>query len=248
MAVTLDSVGPSSSGHTQTSGFASGSWSHTISGSATALLAAIAIDGVAPTYPTVAVTAGAASMTQLSGSPVGNNSQAALYAFGLLNPPTGSVTISFTVTGTLTSADALIGGSLSFLGAGAFGTPVTVADQTGSSASATVTGTAATSLVAGFLDAGDAISAPTSGTSRWIGNVLGSSGDTGPNGAGATIPGSGTVSLTWSGFSSGDTHCTLGVEVLAASNPGPLPGQQMAARQPALIPVRRGWRNAAHSR
>lgn len=251
MAVAFDSVGPSSSGaNNATSPL---SWTHTIGGSANALLVGVNLDPTNSSVATISVTAGGTSM----GSPVvtgvisggGGFTGAALWVFQMLNPPTGSVSIVVTVSGSETF-NMIIGGSLAFTGAGGFGTPATANGQSASQA-VTVSGTSSASLVAGFLSAGDAISSATSpATSRYINNAEGSSGNTAGDSAGATSPGGGAVTIGWSvGGSTGDTWAAAGIEVQASvGTPGPALGQQVAAPRPALIPVVRGWRNAGHSR
>ncbi len=233
MAVTFDNVASSSS---TTAGAGSLTWAHNVAASANLLLVCVSLDGTnnPPASGWVTVTAGGVSMTQSASSPVNNANQAGLWIFQLFNPPTGS-SVSIVATnagGVNTNAiDAFIGGSLSFIGASTLGTPVALASQTGASISATVTGVASTSMVAGFCSAGDSINTPSPGSSKYIVNAKGSSGSTDGNSAGAVNTGTGSVTITWGGMPAGDSNNSWGVEITASAvTPNAIP--------PAGIPVR----------
>lgn len=236
MSVTFDAVGPSSSGYAVNAPGTAPSWTHTAGASATLLIAWITIDGQAS--QTVTCKAGTTAMTASAANPVNNNGSSFAYAFYLFSPPTGSVTVAFTLQST--PGGYVAGGSLSFAGAASLGTPVTVSGtQTGSSMTLTVSGVASTSMVAGFMSLGDAPVAPSTGTNRFEANGAGSSGNTDGNAAGATNAGTGSVSITWSGLPSGDSHCGWAAEVLApaaAIAPGALIQAQLQQPPVLLVP------------
>ena len=241
MAVTFDNVASSSS---TTTGTPSLTWAHNVATSANLLLVCVSMDNISsgPSAGQCTVTAGGVSMTQSTGSPVSNAGAAGLYIFQLASPPTGS-SVSIVVTnagGAATgSIDALSGGSLSFIGASTLGTPVTVASATGASISATVTGVASTSMVAGFCSCGDNINTPSPGNSQYIVNAKGSGGNTDGNSAGATNTGTGSVTITWGGMPAGDSNNSWGVEITAAASgpPAPYPGLHQAIRARNRIPA-----------
>lgn len=249
MAVTFDAAG---SGNTTSTGATSLSWSHTVNASATLLLAAVSLDetNVAPVASWVSITANSTSMTQFASSPVENTFAAGLWIFYLFSPPTGSVTLDATISGgaDTTETDATIGGSLSFLGAATLGTPVTVPSNSGTTITLTCTGVASTSMVAGFINAGDDIPSPTTGDQQFVQNVKGSAGGTDGNEAGATNTGSGSVSISWTTFPSGDTNSGWAVEVKAAAAAGAaaLPGRQLP-NWPAYQVFTAGPSGKAHS-
>ena len=252
MAVTFDNVASTSS---TTTGAGSITWSHNVAASANLLLVCVSMDNISagPTAGQCTVTAGGVSMTQSASSPVSNAGGAGLWIFQLASPPTGSsVSIVATNAGPNTgSIDALIGGSLSFIGAGTLGTPVALASQTGASISATVTGVASTSMVAGFCSCGDNINSPSPGNSQYIVNAKGSGGNTDGNSAGATNTGTGSVTITWGGMPGGDSNNSWGVEITAGGpviTSGPSLGMQCVIQPAVTVPSVSGWRNAGHSR
>jgi hypothetical protein len=180
VAVAFDAVGPSSSGSTGTT--SPRTWSHTAASGA-ALLVFITIDQ-ATNSSTVTATYGGVSMTQLkkqgAGDAVGSMANGGLFCFGLLSAGNGSAqTVSVTFTGT---SDVQAAGSLSFTGAGAFGTPAVVSSNA-TSATVTVPSVASTSVVAaGVADGGSAAATVTTGTNRFYA-AQGSSGNCGSCGA-----------------------------------------------------------------
>lgn len=228
MAVTFDAVGPSSSGFTFNAGNPSSpvTWSHSVAASASALLVEIAFDGATATG--VSCTAGGTSMTADShNGSMANNGSGSTFVFTLLNPPTGSITISiaFTVSG----ANGASGGSLSFKGATGFGTSVTTTGL-GATGSVTVSGTGSASLVAAFESLGDPPVSPGSPAVNDFGaNALGGGGSTNGNSAGAHSAGGGNVTVSWATGISGDTWRAWAVEVQGS---GASPGEPLAAQVP----------------
>lgn len=251
MAVGFDNVASNSS---TTTGAGSLTWTHNVAATATLLLVCVSLDALnnPPAAGYVTVTAGGTSMTQSASSPVSNAGLAGLWVFQLFSPPTGSsVSIVATNAGgsNTNSIDAFIGGSLSFTGAATLGTPVALATQTGASISATVTGVASTSMVAGFCSAGDDINSPSPGASQYIVNAKGSAGSSDGNSAGATNTGTGSVTITWGGMPGGDSNNSWGVEIQAGGGQAGAPlNQGLLPNFPAIITSNAGWRNAGHSR
>lgn len=213
-SVTFDAVGPSSSGYVNTSTptASSQSWTHTVAATANLLIAWIAFDG-ANTAPTCTMKAGSTSMTGAAANPIQNGGTTnTCFAFTLFNPPTGSVTITATVTNV--GGDAVTGGSLSFIGAGSLGTPTVVSSHTGA-ITLTCPGVASTSMVAGLIGTGSTPTNPTTGTNRFQANGLSGGGQTNGQSEGATNVGSGSVSVAWNNGST-DSNCGWAVEVLAS--------------------------------
>lgn len=101
------------------------SWSHTIGTGATAVLVGLTGAGTSPTAKV-----GATSMTSLATIVVATGIR--IRVFGLLNPPTGTQTITVTTPGNTSGAN-----SVSYNNVTSFGTGVT-ASGTGTSASQTV--------------------------------------------------------------------------------------------------------------
>ncbi|MDP7729486.1 hypothetical protein [Mycobacterium sp. TY813] len=122
---TLDAVGAGATG-----GASPQSYSHVIGASATAIIIGVSAGGsVVPT-----VTVGGVAATQLAGASFGTNT--GVYLFGLLNPPTGTKTITVSGSGLIIAAN-----SVSYSGVSSFGTGVT-ATGSGSPASQTISSTA----------------------------------------------------------------------------------------------------------
>lgn len=214
MAVTFDAVGPSSSGFAQTGWTSPVTWSHTVGASATALFVWVAIDNTLSATTTCKV--GSTAMTAFGANPIDNNGSYC-YGFSLLNPPTGTQTI--TVTTAASSSGYLTGGSISFDGAGSLGFPVAITNQTSTSLSLDPGGVASTSMVVAFGGFGDSPAGDlTTGTSRFTAVGAGSSGGPNGNSACGTNVGSGAVAVTWSGLPSGDTNCGWCIEVIASSS------------------------------
>ena len=251
MAVAFDAVGPSSSGTAGTT--ATLAWSHTVTGSGTVLLAAVACDVDATTISSV--TYGAAAMTPLFAGAANykhSNAQTAgwLAVFKLVGAAAGTATITVTLSG----ASAAEGGSLSFNGADTVTGIGTPQFATGAGTPATMSFTPSTSgnIIAAFLVNGLFINSATApSTSRFINNTGGS--NAGGNIAGATSPSTGSaVTTAWT--VNADWYAIVTAEVLApgaapaAGPPAPRragagPGRlspmawQYLAPVPALVPV-----------
>ena len=125
--VTFDAVGAGFLASSTTG--PSPSWSHSIAGNGIIAFLQVFTNNASPT---VSASCGGTTMTQL-GSPVAylatSGYYAIVYAFGLLTPPTGSQTVSFTITGP--TAHDYIANSMSFNNVTGFGTPVTNSGSTG---------------------------------------------------------------------------------------------------------------------
>lgn len=215
MAVAYDAVGPSG-GAGQASTTASITWSHASVGtSGLAGVVAVAQDASTTTNAAYTLTAtwGGSSMTSLGRVASANTTTYGyIQLFGLISPPTGTQTVTVTCSGT---PPHLIGGSISFTGAGSFGTAVT-AFGTSTSASVTVTGTSTTNMyVAGFCGGQSLGTTPTSPlTKRWLKNVSTVNGA--GNGASGTAPGTAAAqALAWPLTS--NAWGAVGVEVQAAT-------------------------------
>lgn len=176
---------------------------------------ALAIDlGTPGNNPSLACTYNGVAMTILKQWQSGGSAQTVGYltVFHMANPPSGAHTVAFSGTGT---ADKAVGGSLSFLGGGTLGTAVT-ADSAGASVatgSVAVTGTATTSMVAGFVTDGSDTLAFTSGTQRWAQTSAGT-GAAGCSGAATAAGTGGTVTLSFTQAS--DFYGAIAVEIKAA--------------------------------
>lgn len=117
----IDAVGAGSTGSSTTPSF-----THTINGNAIVLFCNIVTLGSTP--GTVTATCGGVSMTALASvpnyyaiSPTDNN--VSMYAFGLINPPTGNQTVAMTFTD-WGSKHQIAANSLSYFNVSTFGTPV----------------------------------------------------------------------------------------------------------------------------
>lgn len=247
MAVTFDAVGPNSSGFSSTTTFTSGSWTHPGAASMNSLLVGLAFDINQGSVTPVAVTAGGTSMTALVSALISGTGQASLqYVFGLSNPPTGSITISWTATLTGSAVcDGVIGFSLSWTGAGGgFGTPATA---TGTSATNTATdaGTASSSRVAAFNQNGDGFTqggqpAAPFNPARGTNNLLGGGGGSGGNYTCADAGAGGSITYSYNTTVGTDTWGVALVEVLAGATAQSL---TVAGRTMPNMPALRVYRN-----
>lgn len=215
MAVTFDAVGPSAAGQsTNTAGTIT--WTHTVgAGSNQAVLVGVALGAstTAQDALTCSVTFGGTAMTSLGKIHANNSTFGYAQLFGLTGVAAGAATVTVTATGT---PDALIGGSVSYLNVGSFGTAVTSANQA-TLATVSVTGTSANNMVSGVIAGGhDFTGTPTAGTQRWENNVDTATGAS--NGLGIdSVSAVGTVTLS-ENMSASDYYGCVAVEVKAVTN------------------------------
>jgi len=221
VAVAYDATGPSASGAVANGTVTSLSWSHTCGASATTLIAGISVDASPDTAITVTATYGGAAMTSLARRESGGQTAGFVQVFYTTAPATGANTVAVTLAGG--SAPQVSGGSVSFTGASALGTPVSSdsAGATVTTCSVAVPTASASSMVFAAQCCGSGGQAVTAGTSRWIygsgyANAAGAS-------AGATAAGTGgSVTVSWSQLS--DWMAVIGVEVQAAAAPSATAG------------------------
>jgi hypothetical protein len=238
--VLFDSVGPSASGYTGVSTTTSpATWSHTLTSGDTGLLVAFGIDNTPDSGFTITgVTAGGVAMTQVGGKvESGTGGGGFITVWQLLNPPTGTITISVSWTGiAFTNGGHPNGGSIAFTGAGAFSAPVT-ANGSSTIPSVAVPTASTSGMAAAFAVCGSAfISATAPLTSRYLG---GAGGQGAGWMAGGTAPGTGSsVTAAWS--SNSDWWAVIGVEVQPAAAGGPVSRPQRVRRNvqgnPGAIP------------
>lgn len=217
MAVAFDAVGPSSAGATTTTSTLS--WSHTVgSGTGRAIVAVVAVssnNNYATGY-TVTATCGGTAMTVIGGKTAHDDAAGGGFVqmFGLLNPGTGSQTISIAFTG-LTSVTHIVGGSVSFTGAGAFGTPATAQGTSASSPSVALFTSSASNMVVDGLARGSGGTLTSSQTKRW--QADGDTNNYAGNGASSTAAGTGsTVTMAYTPTSA-DGWAIIATEVQAAN-------------------------------
>lgn len=223
MAVAYDAVGPAGgAGFNFSTTVSPQTWTHVCGASATAIVIMV-INGAANSNHVTAVTYGGQACALLGTQ---TNTGGSLVAFyGLLNPPTGSNTVS--VTWTTGSGDQQLGGSISFTGAGSFGTTFGATNNGASSASqaVTVNGTTTGGMVASAVSYGGAGGTASwtftaGGTVRW--NDPFSNSAAGQTCAGGTVPSTGggaNQTLTWTPSAVSDTFGVLAVEVLPGTAP-----------------------------
>jgi len=162
-------------------------WSHTIGGGANRILI-VGVSGEITLTPVSGIVYGPSSLTLLAAQNEGSIRAEAWY---LLNPPTGTATITVTFSGAQPDA---IGGSVSYFNVASVGgynsaggggsDPITITVNANS-------GDLVTDVLAMYTG-----SLPSPGlgqTERW--NVLANSGT--PDGAGSDKPGSSPVTMTW---------------------------------------------------
>lgn len=214
MAVAFDAVGPSSAGTFAQSTAGPLTWSHTCTGSDLLLTVGIAWDvSNAGTPTTLTVTYNSVSMTSV-GRQLSNNSSTSgfIELFALQNPATGTNTVSAAWSDpTLAGGQSIIGGSVSFTGVASYGTPVKAFGLSGT-LSATVNGTAASSMVVDAACWGSGGAATGSQTERWERDV---NADTGSGDAAqSTAAGGGNVTMSYTITS--DAWGIIAVELFAA--------------------------------
>jgi hypothetical protein len=198
MAVAFDAAGPSSAGKNQTTAVPI-TWTHTPAGTPSIVFAACATTlsgGTAPSAGTA--TYGGQAMTSLGQAQSGGVwTYGYIEAFVKVGPLSGAQTVSITpaYAGTYNGCE---GGSVSYTGANADGTPAT-ATSSGAATSGTagVTGTSTSNVVVAFMTNGSGGQSITAGTSRFS-----NSGNVGTDAAGACFcaditSAAGSVSVAW---------------------------------------------------
>ena len=195
MAVTFDAVGPSATGAVS-SGSTTLSWTHTVGATGTAVLVGCAMDPTSSDAGfSLSATFGGTSM----GAPLGtihvnNQTGGFITVWGMTGITSGAKTVTITATGGTPSH--LDGGSISFKGAGKFGTPVASAP--------TGTGTQSTYAVT--------VPATTSGNQVGVFMAAGSSFNTVSSPAVKAFF-AGTASTNGGGFSAGGYNASTGSSV-----------------------------------
>jgi len=243
VAVAFDAVGPAGGGGQLGAGVSSLTWTHVIAAGATDITIDFSTSTSTPTVSSVKV--GSTSCTLVAKADVnGSGSDGEVYKYRLASPPTGSQTI----TVTMSAASDMEAGSKSYTGGGSLGTPVTAHNPTGTaqnSVQVTVSTTSASSIVDMNAAAGSAFNASaTTGTARWVGDQNPNS--AAGNGCGVTAPGTAgsvTPAITLQGGST-DFWGAVAVEILpsggGAAPAMPSAGARRAAyRAPAVPPTRR---------
>ncbi|MBO0871224.1 MAG: hypothetical protein J2P15_21945, partial [Micromonosporaceae bacterium] len=174
------------------------SWTQQVSGANRLLTAEVAVGAAPDTGCSLSVTDNGATMTRLTTVHDDNQPAGFHSVFYRVAPPTGTNTISATVTGC--AVDVLTGGSISFTGASQsapLGRAVTAAGD-GTRAAATVAGTPSGAVAVGFVSAGTLVdSATTPSTDRFIENGDASTG-AGNSGAATQAGSGGSNTLAWS--------------------------------------------------
>ena len=131
LVATFDAVGTG-----QAAAGTSLSWTHTIGGAASAIV--VAVDAFSSTVPTISAQVGTTPMALLGSAQYRTGADTALvYLFGLLNPPTGTQTITVITF----PNEYLVGNSISYNNVTSFGAAAT---NSGSSASPSLSVSAAT--------------------------------------------------------------------------------------------------------
>lgn len=216
MAVAFDVVGPSSAG-AGSSASTSLTWAHTVTaGSNMALIAGCALGAsTAGSGFTMTATYNAVTMTSL-GIKIGPGGNGLAQLWVLVAPATGAahnVVITKTVGGTPTT---LVGGSMSFSGVNQTtptGTLFTNSGTTGTTGSASVTGTTVGNQITAMIASGSGSNAATTGTQRWVNN-LSSATETGTAAASSIAAPGGTQAMSFS-FTT-DDWLVMAAEILAA--------------------------------
>lgn len=226
MAVTPDAVGPA--GGTGAGSVTSPvTWTHITGVTASLLLVGVSVDNTtvtaaSPTASYNGVSMGSPILTWPSGGAGQTVGFVALFA--MASPPSGSHTVSCTFA----AGDGETGGSASYIGHGALGTPVKVDSAAVSltSGSVAVTGTAAGSLVFAVVGNGSDSLAFTAGTSRY--KFAGAGSGAATSTGGADIAGGGTVTVSWTQAS--DFYAAIAVEIQAAGGSSPRRPDQLRTR------------------
>lgn len=204
MVVAFDAVGPSSVGASAAANTAL-SWSHTNAGNL--LIVGVSVGQNPDTATTTCAYAGV-SMATVGKVHVGNLTAGYVQMFSLFSPAAGANTVAVSSTA---NAD-LIGGSVSFTGAGSLGTPVTANPNAVTSASVTVATTTTTGMVVDAFAWGVGAAATSTQTQRWqkVLNASTAAGD-GAASTAASTGGNVTMGYSWTGSDAGGL---IAVEVL----------------------------------
>lgn len=222
MAVAFDAVGPSSAGTGSQNAATITPWTHTsvgTTGLAGVVVVALGAANTTTNAYTISVTWGGVAMTSLGKVFTNNSTAGYVQMFGIIAPPTGAQSIAVTASGAPTSLNA---GSVSFTGAGSFGTATTAFGNT-TTATAAIPGTSTANMITAGVAAGSTLAASTGVTSRWLNNLVGSTGaGEAAQGTAAGIA-SGSASMTWT-VSPADFWGIVGVEVKASAAAATHPG------------------------
>lgn len=220
-------------------------WTHAAGAGGTVAIVGLAW-GSTSFPPTITlITYGGHAMTSL-GSIATNNtsSNGGVLLYGITGQSSGNNTVLVETSANPT--DVMIGNSISFTGATAFGTAVT-SSGSGTSESVTVTGTTSGNLVVAVEAHGsNGTNTWTTGTQRFDDEVSAASGAS--NLSGGTLAAGGSVTPAVTIIS--DVWGMIGVEVQATAGPTsgpPLTSRDMGSR-PVVVVSNAGWRTAQHSR
>jgi hypothetical protein len=236
MTVAFDAVGPSSSG-SYTASVATGAsatWTHVLGASANAITVSVAVGNSSTATTTIVVKVGSTTMTAL-GKALSDNTTNSGYVqlFGLISPPTGSQTITVTLTGTTSS---IAGGSVSFTGAGSFGTAATNYGYT-AAPTVSITPTASGNMITAGWCSGSTgtITAGTGDTLRWSHSGNNNSGA--GNGGQETYPTVGTAAVNMTAAVPKDYWGIVAAEVQAGSTSTTYTGAVALAGTSSLLAV-----------
>ena len=220
MTLTLDAVGPGSSGQAATlAANAAATWSHTCTGSQRILFVGVAVS--ANLASLASVTYNGVAMTRIITRQSNDQTAGGVHLYGLINPASGTHTVSVTPSTTVgTDYEA---GSVSYTGADQTTGWKNATSNAGSVSGGThpITGTIASTTTGNIVIAaacyGSAITAGAGvGTNRWANNQN-------PNSAaGNAVMGDNAVTssstqVAWDS-TSGDWFGWVGVEIMAASS------------------------------
>jgi hypothetical protein len=222
VAVAFDAAGPTGASTPAVTSAGPLTWTHVCGASATVLLVEVGVDSSADGSLTVSTpTYGGQAMAPV-GSKVHTNggTQGFIQLFKLVNPPTGSNSVSVSVTGG--TPGRLWGGSVSYSGAGdavASGTPTT---GSGTSPSMAIPSASSSNMVVGFLGNGSDSTTATAGTSRFNSTLTSVGFQACNNGAISDATGTGSnVTISWTQAT--DFWAVIGVEVQAGATAGTVP-------------------------
>lgn len=210
MSVTVDAVGPGSSG-TSVGNSSTLSWTHVSSGSQRLIIVTATLDIGTEAGRTLSATCDGVSMTSFGVVHSNNGAAGYVQMWRLVGQASGSNAIVITMTGT-TSGVFILGGSVSFNGVDQttpVGTPVTGFGG-GTTASITVASATGNMVIDGIAN-GSSITSSTQ-TNRWKLNLNGNSGA--GNAASSTAAGASSVTMQYA--ITNDIWAMIGVNVRAA--------------------------------